>query len=155
MRSLLAVLILLLSVPALAVEPGEILDDPKLEDRAREISKDLRCVVCQNQSIDDSNAELARDMRLLVRERLQEGDSNQQVLDYMVSRYGDFVLLNPPMKAKTYLLWFGPAAILLLGVFAAVMFYRRRPGGAAAETPAPLSEAERKRLADLMKDDAP
>lgn len=153
MRTLLAIVILLLSVPAFAVEPGEMLDDPKLEERAREISKDLRCVVCQNQSIDDSNAELARDMRLLVRERLKTGESNQEVLDYMVSRYGDFVLLNPPMKVKTYALWFGPAAIFLIGIGVAVLFYRRRTGAEAVQAPAPLSEDEQRRLAALLKDE--
>jgi len=152
-RTLLAIVILLLSVPAFAVEPGEMLDDPKLEERAREISKDLRCVVCQNQSIDDSNAELARDMRLLVRERLKTGESNQEVLDYMVSRYGDFVLLNPPMKVKTYALWFGPAAIFLIGIGVAVLFYRRRTGAEAVQAPAPLSEDEQRRLAALLKDE--
>src|SRR3546814_8109266 len=107
MRRLLLVLSLLLAAPALAVEPSEMLDDPVLEQRARDLSAEIRCVVCQNESIDSSNAEIARELRLLVRERLVAGDSDQQVLDYLVARYGDFVLLRPPMKPATYLLWFG------------------------------------------------
>ncbi|HJN25418.1 MAG TPA: cytochrome c-type biogenesis protein, partial [Rhodospirillales bacterium] len=134
----------------------EVLDDPVLEGRAREVSKGLRCVVCQNQSIDDSNAELARDMRILVRERIVAGDSNQQVEDYMVSRYGDFVLLKPPLKTTTYVLWFGPVLIIGIGVMALIFFYRRRendPVEAIEATPTTLSEKERRRLDALMKDE--
>ncbi len=158
MKLLLSFMLLVLSFsPALAVEPSEILDDPVLEQRAREISKGLRCVVCQNQSIDDSNAQLARDMRVLVRERLVAGDSNQDVKDYMVSRYGDFVLLKPPLKQATYVLWFGPVLIIGIGVLALIFFYRRRESGPAEalETAATqLSEKERRRLDALMKDDS-
>lgn len=136
-----------------AVQPGEILDDPVLEGRAREISKDLRCLVCQNQSIDDSDAELAQDLRLLVRQRLVAGDTNGEVVDYVVSRYGDFVLLRPPFKASTYVLWLGPAAILVLGVITVVVYYRRREA-ARPESVAALSESERRRLAGLMEDEA-
>ncbi len=142
--------------PALAVEPSEVLGDPALEERAREVSKGLRCVVCQNQSIDDSNAELARDMRILVRERIVAGDTNQQVLDYMVSRYGDFVLLKPPLKTATYALWFGPALIVGIGILALFFFYRRKEDGTVQtgeEAPATLSEKERRRLDKLMKDE--
>jgi cytochrome c-type biogenesis protein CcmH len=157
MRTFLALLILALSLtPALAVEPSEVLDDPVLEARAREVSKGLRCVVCQNQSIDDSNAELARDMRILVRERIVAGDSNQQVQDYMVSRYGDFVLLKPPLKQATYVLWFGPLLIVGIGIFALIVFYRRRDSGTAdpvEAAPVILSENESRRLDALMKDD--
>lgn len=143
-----------LPVAALAVEPDEILTDPALEARAREVGKQLRCVVCQNQSIDDSNAELARDMRVLVRERILKGDSDREILDYMVSRYGDFVLLDPPFKGTTYVLWFGPAAIAVLGVAALAGFYRRRKATAGEDLPPdeppPLTEAEKKRLAKLL-----
>jgi len=139
-----------LSGPAGAVEPDEMLDDPVLEQRAREVSRDLRCVVCQNENIDESNAEMARDMRLLVRDRLKEGESNEQVKQYLVDRYGDYVLLNPPFKPTTYVLWFGPALILLGGMAAAFAFYRRR--AAAPVAPPPLSEAEQARLRALLSD---
>ena len=153
-RTLAALLLILMTAgPAHAVNPDEILADPALEVRAREIGKELRCLVCQNQSIDDSDADLARDLRVLVRERLTEGDSNQQVIDYVVSRYGDFVLLRPPVKSTTYLLWYGPAIILVLGILAIFLFYRRRT--ASSSGPAPLSDAEKVRLDALMKDDAP
>lgn len=154
MRRFVLALALLASfaAPAFAVNPDEVLSDPALEARARELSKDLRCLVCQNQSIDDSDAELARDLRVLVRERLVAGDSDDDVIAYVVSRYGDFVLLNPPVKLKTYALWFGPAFILLLGIVALFFFYRKRP--AAVPKAAPLSDAERARLEALMKDDA-
>ncbi|MBT3989105.1 MAG: cytochrome c-type biogenesis protein CcmH [Rhodospirillaceae bacterium] len=119
-------LILLLPVSAQAVDPSEILNDPLMEKRARSISKGLRCVVCQNQSIDDSDAQLARDLRVLVRERLTAGDSDQAVVDYVVSRYGDFVLLRPPFKAATLVLWFGPIIIALSGLTGLILFFRRQ-----------------------------
>ena len=116
-----------------AVEPDERLDDPMLEQRAREISQQLRCVVCQNQSIDESDAPLARDLRLIIRERLVEGDNNEQVIGFVVDRYGDFVLLKPPFQADTYLLWFGPFIIFLLGVLLIFYYFRKVlgavPGG--------------------------
>jgi len=146
----------LASTPVLAVEPGEMLDDPVLEERARDISAGLRCLVCQNQSIDDSNAQLAKDLRVLVRERLVQGDSNNQVLDYVVSRYGDFVLLRPPMKASTYVLWFGPVLIGALGIFALVVMFRRRGAAtvsAQPSRPTALSDEEHKRLATLLDED--
>ena len=144
---------LVLACAAFAVEPSEMLKDPVLEARARAISRDLRCLVCQNQSIDESNADLAHDLRLIVRERLTAGDSDDQVRAYLVARYGDFVLLDPPFKAKTLLLWCGPAVLLLLGAGGIYALLRRRPAGAAE----PLSEVERSRLAELMAEnpDAP
>lgn len=139
-----------------AVEPGEKLASPALEARAREVSKELRCLVCQNQSIDDSDAELAHDLRLVVRERITAGDSDREVLDYVVSRYGDFVLLRPPFKASTYVLWLGPALIFVSGAVAIAMFYRRRvtTGPGATEVgAADLSDGERRRLARLLEDE--
>ena len=118
--------ILLFPLTALAVDPGEILKDSKLEKRARAISKGLRCVVCQNQSIDDSDAQLARDLRILVRNRILVGDSDTAVLDYVVSRYGDFVLLKPPVKGVTLVLWFGPVLITLAGLIGLIIFYRHQ-----------------------------
>ncbi len=150
MMRLILVAVLLVAAPAAAVNPDEILDDPVLEARARGISKLLRCVVCQNQSIDDSNAELARDLRLLVRERLVAGDGDQQVLDYVVARYGDFVLLDPPLKPKTYGLWFGPWIIVGIALLVVLLwFLSRRQAAAQAEVP-PLSPAERARLDALV-----
>ncbi len=127
MRTLLIIsLLLLMPISAGAVDPGEILKDPTLEKRARAISKGLRCVVCQNQSIDDSDAQLARDLRVLVRDRIIAGDSDQAVVDYVVSRYGDFVLLRPPFKAATLVLWLGPVLIALGGLFGLILFFRRQ-----------------------------
>ena len=134
--------------PGFAVNPDEVLADPALESRAREISTELRCLVCQNQSIDDSNAELARDLRLLVRERLKEGDSNEQVLDYVVSRYGEFVLLKPRLTARTVLLWGTPFVILLIGIAAMVLGARNRLARRA--TPA-LTAEEQAEIDRLMK----
>lgn len=124
--------LLAVAVPASAVTPGEVLDDPALEKRARSLSAELRCLVCQNQSIDDSNAELARDLRVLVRERLVAGDSDEAVIDYVVSRYGEFVLLKPRLSAHTVLLWGAPVFIFLVGGIAAFMTMRasRKAGGA-------------------------
>lgn len=132
--------------PVPAVEPEEILKDTALEQRARNISKRLRCLVCQNQSIDDSNAGLARDLRVLVRKRLTAGDSDQAVIAFVVARYGDFVLLRPPVKPVTYVLWFGPALILLLAGLGAAAFLRGRRAAAAA----PLTDGERKRLKSIL-----
>ncbi|MCC7016779.1 MAG: cytochrome c-type biogenesis protein CcmH [Rhodospirillales bacterium] len=139
--------------PSHAVNPTEVLPNPAEEARARDISKHLRCLVCQNQSIDDSDAQLARDLRLLVRERIKAGDSDNDVIAYVVSRYGDFVLLKPPLKAATAALWLGPAAIALGAIYAAVIFFRRRAKNSAASAPVPLTEAEKRRLAALLKDD--
>jgi len=155
-RLLLATMLLFAAIPpALAVDPAEVLDDPALEARARDISKGLRCVVCQNQSIDDSDATLARDLRLLVRDRLSAGDSDKQVVDYVVSRYGDFVLLKPPFKFATLALWLGPLLFVVLALIAAFAFFRRQraaPTETAAAQPA-LSDEQRKRLDDLLKGD--
>ena len=148
MIRLLLVVALLLAMPAAAVEPDEMLDDPVLEQRARALSAEIRCVVCQNESIDSSNAEIARELRLLVRERLVAGDSDREVLDYLVARYGDFVLLRPPLKPGTWLLWFGPFVILLLGALAVVVYFRRQRAAAAA--PPALSEEEEARLGRLL-----
>ena len=138
---------LLLLAPAQAVEPGEALADPALEARARDLSVDLRCLVCQNQSIDDSHAPLAKDLRLLVRERLAAGDSDEQVRTYLVQRYGDFVLLKPPLRIGTLLLWGAPLLVLVAGAFGLVMASRRRN---AAVAPAALSAEERARLDKLL-----
>jgi cytochrome c-type biogenesis protein CcmH len=135
---------------ARAVEPNEMLKDPALEARARSISQEIRCLVCQNQSIDDSNADLARDLRVIVRERLKAGDSDPQVRDYLVARYGDFVLLDPPFKTKTLVLWAGPGLLLLLG--AGVIAFAARRRRIAAVVPPPLSDHERQRLAELTKE---
>jgi cytochrome c-type biogenesis protein CcmH len=142
------VLVLLVAGIARAVEPGEMLADPALEARARTISQEIRCLVCQNQSIDDSNADLAHDLRVLVRERLKAGDSDQKVKDYLVARYGDFVLLNPPFELRTVILWLWPLLLLVLGVGIIALGARRRRRLVA---PAPLSEDERRRLAELTE----
>ncbi len=145
MRRLL--LLLLLAAPALAVQPDERLADPALEARARALSRELRCVVCQNESIDESNAPLARDIRLLLRERLTAGDSDAQATSFLVARYGDFVLLRPPVRGDTWLLWFGPFALLLAGIAVTALALRRR---AAAPAPKPLSPEEQARLDALL-----
>lgn len=147
----LALSLALLAGPALAVMPDEKLKDPALEARAREISKELRCVVCQNQSIDDSNAPLARDLRILVRERLVAGDNDDQVLAYVHDRYGDFVLLRPPVQPYTWVLWFGPAVVLLLGGIGAARYLRGRSGDASPSTG--LTPAEEARLAALLSEE--
>jgi cytochrome c-type biogenesis protein CcmH len=135
---------------AWAVQPDEMLQSPKLEARARSIGKELRCLVCQNESIDDSDADLAHDLRLLVRQRVAAGDSDEQVKQYIVARYGNYVLLKPPFDAETYLLWLGPLVLLLCGAGAAALYYRR--AAHLAETAPPLSEDERKRVAALIGD---
>jgi len=128
LHSLILLAALLAVSPVIAVEPDEILPDPALEARARSISAGLRCLVCQNQSIDDSNADLARDLRLLVRERLVAGDSDREVLDFVVDRYGTFVLLQPPLDRSTYILWFAPFVLALVGaVLIAAQIVRRKP----------------------------
>ena len=142
---------LLLALPALAVEPSEMLSDPALEARARTLSRELRCVVCQNESVDDSPAEVAHDIRRAVRERLVAGDTDRQVLDYMVARYGDYVLLEPPFKTRTLILWLGTPAVLLLGALGLWFANRRRT---AALGPAPLSDVERARLDALLDDES-
>jgi cytochrome c-type biogenesis protein CcmH len=147
----LCAILMLLTVPALAVEPTEMLKDPALEARARDIGRGLRCVVCQNQSIDDSNAEVAHDMRRAVRERLTAGDSDQQVYDFMVARYGDYVLLDPPFKSRTLILWLGAPLVLILAGGLLLLSARRRR---VLEAVQPLSEEEQRKLAALLKRDA-
>jgi len=141
-RWIVAVLFIFLATPSLAVEPDEMLSDPVLEARARALSKEVRCVVCQNQDIDSSNAGVARDLRILVRERLVAGDTDQEVLDYLVVRYGDFVLFKPPLKPSTYLLWFGPGIVLLLAIFAGGRALARARNTANAVTLSPQDEAD-------------
>ena len=139
--------------PSSAVQPDEMLPNPALEARARELSRGLRCMVCQNQSIDDTDAPLAHDLRVLVRERLTAGDSDAQVLDFLTSRYGQFVLLKPHFGWDTALLWLAPAVVLLIGVggFGAVLLRRRRAGAEGLDSePAELTAAERRRLAKLL-----
>ena len=145
-RPFLLLAFMLLAATAQAVEPSEMLKDPALEARARAISQEIRCVVCQNQTIDDSNADIAHDLRVIVRERLTAGDTDQQVKDYLTARYGDFVLLKPPFLAKTFILWMGPAMVLLIGgaIIALVLGRRRSP------QLAPLSDDESRRLARLI-----
>jgi len=140
-------LVLSLSAPALAVQPDEILKDPVLEARARALSQELRCMVCQNQSIDDSDAPLAKDLRILVRERLQAGDSNSQVIDFLVARYGEFVLLKPRMNAHTVLLWLAPFTVLIVAGIAFFAAGRRRYAAAA---PAHLTADEEARINALL-----
>ncbi len=135
----------LFAAPAFAVEPDEVLADPALEARARTLSKTLRCMVCQNQSIDDSNAPLARDLRILVRERLKSGDSDAQVREYLVARYGEFVLLEPRVSPRTIVLWAAPGFVLVLGLLGIALWIRRR---APAVLP-PLTNEEKQRLSKL------
>jgi cytochrome c-type biogenesis protein CcmH len=136
--------------PAHAVRPDEMLSDPGLEARARDVGRELRCLVCRNQSIDDSDADLAHDLRVLVRERITAGDRDEQVVSYIRARYGDFVLLRPPFELGTLLLWGGPLLILVFGGVALVRFYRSRREVAVA----PLSAAERQRLASILGEGA-
>ena len=133
---------------AIAVEPSEVLSNPVLEARARAISSELRCLVCQNESIDESNAPLAHDLRVLVRKRLLAGDSNAQVKEYIVARYGNYVLLKPPFIEETYILWFGPLALLLAATAAVFVFYKRRAG--VQPDPAPLSDEESRNISILL-----
>jgi cytochrome c-type biogenesis protein CcmH len=154
LRHALIVLALLSPASAWAVQPDEVLADPALEARARALSKELRCMVCQNQSIDDSAAPLARDLRVLVRERLTGGDNDQQVLDFLVARYGEFVLLKPRFAWHTVLLWLGPPGVLIGGALVLLVTARRRSRAASAPAGREvdvLSAAEEARLAGLMR----
>ena len=148
MRRLLSTVLLtvLLAVPALAVQPDEILKDPVLEARARALSGGLRCLVCQNQSIDDSEAPLARDLRLLIRERLVKGDTDDQVVNFIVDRYGEYVLLKPRLEARTILLWAGPFLLLLLAAF----YLWAKPRHPSADREAPLTHDEQAALERLQ-----
>jgi cytochrome c-type biogenesis protein CcmH len=140
-----------LAIPAYAVQPDEVLDDPVLENRARELSKGLRCVVCQNESIDESHADLARELRLVVRERLVAGDSDEQVLDYLVERYGEFVLLKPRTDGWNMILWLSGPALFLLALGVGVAYVRNR-STASASTEVGLSSDEEARLKEILKD---
>jgi len=156
-RAALSLLLIWLAAPALAVQPDERLTDPAMEMRAREISRELRCLVCQNQNIDDSDAPLARDLRILVRERLSRGDTDAQVLDFVTQRYGDFVRLRPPVRPYTWILWFGPVVILVLAGTGTLLYLRNRRGGGTADSvlSAPLSPAEEARLDALLAESQP
>lgn len=138
-----AVAIFLIATAAFAVEPDEILDDQALETRARQISQDIRCLVCQNENIDDSNADLARDLRILVRERLIDGDTDEQVVSYLVDRYGEYVLLRPTLTAKNMILWLTGPILLILGGILAVVFIRSRSSAKPVITNLSLDEEER------------
>lgn len=148
----LLVATLLFAAPVLAVQPDEVLDDPVLEERARALSRDIRCLVCRNESIDESTADLARDLRILVRERLVLGDSDAQVKDFLVARFGEYVLLRPPFTAGNAALWLSAPLMLLLGGGVAFAFVRRRSAGRAAPRAQanPLSPEEEARIATLM-----
>ena len=149
-RLLLAFALLLMAAPVFAVNPDEVLADPALEARARALSAELRCMVCQNQSIDDSNADLAKDLRLLVRERIADGDSDEAVLNYIVSRYGEFVLLKPRIGMKTVLLWGAPVLLVTLGGLSLLVFARKRAG---KPTGSKLTADEQAKLSDLLGED--
>lgn len=144
-------LLLTLGSPAVAVQPDEVLDDPVLEERARDISGGLRCVVCRNESIDQSNAQLARDLRLLVRERLVAGDSDEEVVAYMVDRYGEYVLLRPTMNGSNILLWLAPLGLILVGGGLSLAYIRRRSASPEPSDDA-LSPEDEARLKDLMQE---
>ncbi len=140
---------LLLALPAFAVQPDEILDDPALEERARELSKGLRCLVCRNESIDESNADLARDLRLLVRERLTEGDTDAEVIDFVVARYGEYVLLRPRASGSTWLLWAAGPLMLLIAAGVAVAYLRNRESATPVQEAA-LTAEEKARLDKIL-----
>jgi cytochrome c-type biogenesis protein CcmH len=146
-RLLLAVTLILIMPAAFAVEPDEMMKDPALEARARVLSQTLRCMVCQNESIDESNAPLARDLRLLVRERIEKGDSDPEVREFLVARYGEFILLTPRLSARTLLLWAAPILVLLVGGIGFAVTIRSRNA-----VQAPLSDAEKRRLTALLDD---
>lgn len=147
---IIALVTCMVGVQAQAYEPGEVLDNPVLESRARAISAELRCMVCQNQSIDESNAPLAKDLRVLVRDRLTAGDTDEEVLDYVVARYGEYVLLRPRVAPHTYLLWFGPFIVLLLAGVFALRYVRSRSVYEAAGEGTPLTDDERARVDSLL-----
>ena len=148
------IFVIAISSPVIAVEPDEVLDNPSLEERARQISKDLRCLVCQNESIDESDAALARDLRVLVRERLQVGDSNEEVLQFVVDRYGEFALLRPRIDGVNYVLWwFGPL-FLIFSIITAVTYVRklRKISKSSNDLSSPLNDEERQKLNEIMSD---
>ncbi len=147
-RQILAALLLSFATTAALAQETQ-LADPALEQRARDLSYQIRCVVCQSQSIAESDADIARDMRGLIREQIAAGKSDQEIRDYLVARYGDFVLFAPPFKASTYVLWLGPFALLIVGLGGILVYFRRRAAAPAAG--APLSAAEQRRVAELLK----
>jgi cytochrome c-type biogenesis protein CcmH len=150
----LGLLLCLCTAPAFAAtSPDELLANPEQEQRARELSKQIRCMVCQNQSIDDSDADLARDLRTLVRERIRAGDSDEEIIAFLTTRYGDFILLRPPVTPATFGLWFGPAAVLVVAGLGIAIYLRRRRGAGTRPESAPLSEDEQARLAALMEEE--
>lgn len=149
MRSFVLILSLLFAMPLYAVEPSEVLDDPVMESRAREISKELRCLVCRNENIDESHADLAKDLRLLVRERLVAGDSDVQVINYIVERYGEYVLLNPTLSGANKLLWVAGPVMLFLALGIGFAFVRRRQTETVIDE---LSQDEAARIAAMLKD---
>ena len=134
--------------PTMALQPNERLADPLLEERARMLSQNIRCLVCQNQSIDDSNATLAKDLRVLVREKLTAGATNQEIFDFLVDRYGDFILLNPPFKPTTYVLWYGPLIFLIFGILMVVLIMKRSNRRSFEK---PLSKEEQASLSKLLE----
>lgn len=147
-----ALIWLLLATPAFALDPSELLPDPALEERAREISKGLRCPVCQNESIDESNATVAQDLRALVRERIMAGDTNTEAVDFIVARYGEYVLLNPQRSGANLALWLAGPAMLLLGAGVAIAYIRRRDANPKAPDAAALSDEEAARLSKILND---
>jgi cytochrome c-type biogenesis protein CcmH len=154
LHALMLVLVLGWAFPVQAVQPDEMLADPKLEARARSISQELRCLVCQNESIDESEAPLAHDLRVLVRQRVEAGDSNAQVMNFIVARYGEFVLLKPRLELRTALLWGTPPGLLLIGIVMLLIAAYRRKGTAVAIGSAKLTAAEEARIAELLREDA-
>ena len=155
LRALAILIALIWSAPLWAVQPDEMLSNPALEARARALSKELRCMVCQNESIDESEAPLAHDLRVLVRERIKAGDSDQRVLDFLVARYGEFVLLKPPLSWHTVALWGLPPGLLIGGIVMLYVVARRRGGGPASGEPVSLTPAEQARLAELLRGEIP
>ena len=151
LHALMLVVVLAWSFPVRAVQPDEMLSDPKLEARARAISQELRCLVCQNKSIDESEAPLAHDLRVLVRQRVEAGDSDAQVMNFIVARYGEFVLLKPRLEWRTALLWGTPPGLLLIGIVMLLIAARRRRGMPAAAATANLTAAEEARITELLR----
>jgi len=148
-KAVMAVMLLSMT-PALAVQPDEVLEDPVLEERARDLSKGLRCLVCRNENIDESNADLARDLRLLVRERLVAGDSNDEAMDFIVDRYGEYVLLKPTIRGANWLLWAAGPMMLVLALAVALMYLRKRSAAEGAPDDRGLSETEQARLKEIL-----